>query len=45
VGASCLALAGAVVAWVALSTPELSRPTGAIPDVGPGATPEPGLVP
>ena len=45
VGASCLALAGAVVAWVALSTPELSRPTGALPEVRPGAAPEPGLVP
>ncbi len=29
----------------ALSTPELSRPTGKVPEVEPGAAPEPGLVP
>ena len=44
-GASGLAVAGAIAAWIALSTPELSRPTSAIPQVGPGAAPEPGLVP
>jgi PPP family 3-phenylpropionic acid transporter len=32
VGASCLALAGAVAAWVALSAPEMARPA---PDVDP----------
>lgn len=32
VGASCLALAGAVAAWVALSSPAMSRPA---PDVDP----------
>jgi MFS family permease len=44
-GASGLAVAGAIAAWVALSTPELSLPMGVIPDVEPGAAPEPGLVP
>jgi MFS transporter, PPP family, 3-phenylpropionic acid transporter len=44
-GASFLAVAGAVAAWVALSTPALSRPSAVVPEVGPGAQPEPGLVP
>ena len=45
VGASVLALCGAIAAWVALSTPELSQPSPVVPEVGAGAQPEPGLVP
>jgi MFS1 family protein len=38
VGASCLALAGAAAAWVALSAPAMARPAadvGPVPDVDP----------
>jgi PPP family 3-phenylpropionic acid transporter len=45
VGASVLAVGGAVAAWVALSTPALARPMPSAPEVGAGAQPEPGLVP
>jgi MFS transporter, PPP family, 3-phenylpropionic acid transporter len=45
VGASTLALLGAVAAWFALSTPALAEPSAAVPSVEPGAQPEPGLVP
>jgi PPP family 3-phenylpropionic acid transporter len=45
VGASALALLGAVAAWLALSTPALSRPSASVPEVEAGAQPEPGLVP
>ncbi len=45
VGASGLAVAGAVAAWLVLSTPSLSRPTRTVAEVEPGAQPEPGLVP
>jgi PPP family 3-phenylpropionic acid transporter len=44
-GASALAVLGAVAAWLALSTPELSQPSAAVPEVEAGAQPEPGLVP
>lgn len=43
-GAAILAVCGAIAAWVALSPPELSRPSTAVPGVEAGA-PEPGLVP
>lgn len=43
-GASALALCGAIAAWVALSTPQLARPTPVPPEIETGA-PEPGLVP
>jgi len=44
-GSSVLAVCGAVAGWFALSTPALSEP-GAVPlQMGPGAEPEPGLVP
>jgi hypothetical protein len=51
VGASCLALAGAAAAWVALSSPEMSRPAPVDPersvDPGPdiGPVPDVGTVP
>ncbi len=45
VGASALAVAGAVAAWVALSTPELSEPLAEESPAHVGAEPEPGLVP
>lgn len=44
-GAAALALGGAVAAWFALSTKELSEPTAEVAGVQPGAQPEPGLVP
>ncbi len=44
-GAAALALGGAVAAWFALSTKELSEPTAVVAGVQPGAQPEPGLVP
>lgn len=44
-GASALALLGAAAAWIALSTPALSRPAPVPTEVGAGAQPEPGLVP
>ncbi|HET9724632.1 MAG TPA: MFS transporter [Actinomycetota bacterium] len=44
-GASVLAVGGAIAAWIALSTPALSRPSAEVPEVEPGAQPEPGLVP
>jgi hypothetical protein len=52
VGASCLALAGAAAAWVALSSPEMSRPAPDVDpeqemDLGPdmGPVPDVGTVP
>jgi PPP family 3-phenylpropionic acid transporter len=44
-GASILAVGGAIAAWIALSTPALSRPSTEVPEVEAGAQPEPGLVP
>lgn len=44
-GASVLAVGGAIAAWIALSTPALSRPSPEVPEVEAGAQPEPGLVP
>ncbi len=46
VGASCLAVAGGIAAWVALSTPALSEPLRG-DDMAPtvGIQPEPGMVP
>jgi PPP family 3-phenylpropionic acid transporter len=44
-GASAFALAAGAVAWFALSTPALSQPMAALPEVEAGAGPEPGLVP
>lgn len=44
-GASVLAVCGAIAAWFALSTPELSQPSAVAADVETGVAPEPGLVP
>lgn len=44
-GSTVLAVGGAVAGWFALSTPALSEPGAVVPSVGPGAEPEPGLVP
>lgn len=44
-GASVLAVCGAIAAWIALSTPELSQPSAVAADVETGVAPEPGLVP
>jgi PPP family 3-phenylpropionic acid transporter len=43
-GAAALATAGAVVAWFALDLPKLEH-LDDVPEVSPGAEPEPGLVP